>query len=186
MCGRFVLSKNELVQKKHQIKISPSYNVSPSTDVLVLKPEPAFMRWSYSPKWKDDMNLINCRHETLLKKPSFRGSLRCVFISNGWYEWQRQENIKTPYFHFLPDNLLYFAGIYNLSSGCAVVTCESANNISHIHHRQPLLLDENQINEWISGKHEISRILDDQLSFYQVSKRVNSPKNNDKELLYKI
>ena len=84
MCGRFVLSKNELVQKKHKIKISPSYNVSPSTDVLVLKPEPAFMRWSYSPKWKDDMNLINCRHETLLEKPSFRGSLRCVFISNGW------------------------------------------------------------------------------------------------------
>ena len=75
---------------------------------------------------------------------------------------------------------------YNLSSGCAVVTCESANNISHIHHRQPLLLDENQINEWISGKHEISRILDDQISFYQVSKRVNSPKNNDEELLYKI
>ena len=80
-----------------------------------------------------------------------------------------------------------------LENGCQVVVGRPGRMLDLIRRRklrveniQTLLLDENQINEWISGKHEISRILDDQLCFYQVSKRVNSPKNNDKELLYKI
>ena len=153
MCGRFVLSDKKVIKEKFNVELSPSYNIAPSQDVLVIKPDPTFMKWTYSPKWKDDMNLINCRHETLLEKPSFKGSLRCVFLANGWYEWQRQNNSKTPFFHYIENELLYFAGIYNLNSGCAVVTCQSSETVSHVHHRQPLLLDESQTTEWIEGKH---------------------------------
>ena len=185
MCGRFVLSDKKVIKEKFNIELSPSYNIAPSQDVLVIKPDPIFMKWSYSPKWKDDMNLINCRHETLLEKPSFKGSLRCVFLANGWYEWQRQNNSKTPFFHYIENELLYFAGIYNLNSGCAVVTCQSSETVSHVHHRQPLLLDESQITEWIEGKHEIERKKDDQVQVYEVSKNVNSPRNNNPELLEK-
>ena len=81
--------------------------------------------------------------------------------------------------------MLYFAGIYNLNSGCAVVTCQSSNTISHVHHRQPLLLDESQITQWIEGKHEIERKKDDLVQVYEVSKNVNSPRNNSPELLEK-
>jgi len=185
MCGRFVLSDKKVIKEKFNIELSPSYNIAPSQDVLVIKPDPIFMKWSYSPKWKDDMNLINCRHETLLEKPSFRGSLRCVFLANGWYEWQRQNNSKTPFFHYIENELLYFAGIYNLNSGCAVVTCQSSETVSHVHHRQPLLLNESQITEWIQGKHEVERQKDDLVKVYKVSKNVNSPRNNNPELLEK-
>ena len=119
-----------LLEKKFKTKVSASYNIAPSQDVLVLKPNPEMIKWSYSPKWKEDMNLINCRHETLLEKPSFKGSMRCVFIANGWIEWQRLENEKKPFFHLIRNELIYFAGIYNLTSGCAVVTCQSSQHIS--------------------------------------------------------
>lgn len=183
MCGRYVLSDSETVKSKFDIDISPSYNVAPSQDVIVLKPQPAQMKWSYSPKWREDMNLVNCRHESLLEKPSFKGSLRCVFIANGWFEWLRKEGTKTPYFHHVNNELLYFAGIYNLTSGCAVVTCQSTEIISKIHHRQPLLLEENQIEEWISGNHNIDRKKDNDVEYYPVTTDVNSPRNNSPQLL---
>ena len=77
-----------------ETKVSASFNIAPSQDVLVLKPNPEMIKWSYSPKWKEDIKLINCRHETLLEKPSFKGSMRCVFVANGWIEWQRLKNEK--------------------------------------------------------------------------------------------
>ena len=186
MCGRYVLSDTKAVEKKFKTKVSASYNIAPSQDVLVLKPNPEMIKWSYSPKWKEDMNLINCRHETLLEKPSFKGSMRCVFIANGWIEWQRLENEKKPFFHLIKNELVYFAGIYNLTSGCAVVTCKSSQHITKVHHRQPLLLEEKQIGEWLSGMHHIERKKDNQVDFYEISKQINSPKNNNSQLLEEI
>ena len=186
MCGRYVLSDTEAVKEKFKTKVSASYNIAPSQDVLVLKPNPEMIKWSYSPKWKEDMKLINCRHETLLEKPSFKGSMRCVFVANGWIEWQRLKNEKKPFFHSIKTELIYFAGIYNLTSGCAVVTCQSSQHIAQVHHRQPLLLEEKQIGEWLSGKHQIERKKDDQVDFYEISKQINSPKNNSSQLLEQI
>ena len=54
-----------------------------------------------------------------------------------------------------------------------------------MHHRQPLLLDECQTTEWIQGKHEIERKKDNQVQVYEVSKNVNSPRNDNPELLEK-
>ena len=98
MCGRYVLSDTEAVKEKFKTRVSTSFNIAPSQDVLVLKPNPEMIKWSYSPKWKEDMKLINCRHETLLEKPSFKGSMRCVFVANGWIEWQRLKNEKNLFF----------------------------------------------------------------------------------------
>ena len=58
MCGRYVLSDTINVKQKHNFDVSASYNIAPSHKVLVLNPNPVLMRWSYSPKWKLDMNLI--------------------------------------------------------------------------------------------------------------------------------
>ena len=54
------------------------------------------MKWSYSPKWKDDMNLINCRHETLLEKPSLRDHLDVFFLQMGGMNG-RGKITKTPF-----------------------------------------------------------------------------------------
>ena len=73
-----------------------------------------------------------------------------------------------------------------MESGCAVVTERSHSNISHVHHRQPVLLEESQFDEWFKGKSIYSSNKLSQISCYPVSKDVNSPKNNHSYLLDKV
>ena len=155
MCGRFTLKNKEKVKELYDIDIVPNYNVSPSSQVVVLTSGPEMMNWSYSPSWaKTPMNIINARIETLDEKPSFKEAKRCVFLTDGWYEWKRwfdwkrRENNKDPYYHTIDDNIIHMAGIYN-STGCAIVTQQSLGVLKEIHHRQPVLLWDDEINEWL-------------------------------------
>ena len=140
MCGRFTLKNKEKVKELYDIDIVPNYNVSPSSEVVVLTSGPEMMNWSYSPSWaKTPMNIINARIETLDEKPSFKEAKRCVFLTDGWYEWKRwfdwkrRENNKDPYYHTIDDNIIHMAGIYN-STGCAIVTQQSLGVLKEIHH----------------------------------------------------
>ena len=77
------------------------------------------------------------------------------------------------------------AGIYN-ENGCAIVTKESDKNINHIHHRQPLVLDNINMMNWfnmedLSIKRNINKI-----NYYQVSQIVNSPLNNNSKCIERI
>ena len=88
MCGRFTLHDTDDVKEKFNIEIKPSYNITPSQDVLVYDGKLHYMKWAYNPYWsKKKLNLINCRIETMSQKPSFKKAERCVFLLNGWYEW---------------------------------------------------------------------------------------------------
>ena len=83
MCGRYTLTasnKPDLAALKFDLP--DRYNIAPQSEVLVetrldgytMKP------WSLSPPWATTpMHLFNARLETLDEKPSFKGSLRCVF-----------------------------------------------------------------------------------------------------------
>ena len=189
MCGRFTLSSGKKDEEKFGIEIKPSFNIAPSTNVLVLDKnlKPAKMKWNYSPTWaKQPLNIINARSETLYEKPSFKNTERCIFITDGYYEWMRTNNSKTPYFHYFERDLMYFGGLYNSSSGCCIVTRESYKNISFIHHRQPVLLEEHDFDSWISKDHRYTSPVTDQIKFHKVSIRVNSPNNNDAENLVEI
>ena len=189
MCGRFTLSSDKKVEEKFGIEIKPSFNIPPSTNVLVLDKnlKPAKMKWNYSPTWaKQPLNIINARSETLHEKPSFKNTERCIFIADGYFEWMRTNNSKTPYFHYFERDLMYFGGIYNSSSGCCIVTRESYKNISFIHHRQPVLLEEHDFEKWISKDHRYTSPATDKIKFHKVSIRVNSPNNNDSENLIEI
>ena len=109
MCGRFTLSSNKKVEEKFGIEIKPSFNIPPSTNVLVLDKnlKPAKMKWNFSPMWaKQPLNIINARSETLHEKPSFKNTERCIFITDGYYEWMRTNNSKTPYFHYFERDLI--------------------------------------------------------------------------------
>ena len=73
---------------------------------------------------------------------------------------------------------LYFAGIYNSSSGCCIVTKESDDNISHIHNRQPLIIQEQYIEKWITNKYDRRFCNNEKLNFHKVRLDVNIPSNN--------
>ena len=176
MCGRFVISSKNAFNLEYDI----SYNVCPSQLVPVKTQEKSqLMKWSYSPLWKQDMNLINCRSETMNEKPSFKDAKRCIIFNNGWYEWQTKDNKKIPYYHYSQTN--YFAGLYN-EIGCLILTRNSIDQISHIHHRQPVLLEEYEISQFLLGKDIFESKANNNINFYRVSADVNNPKNNNSSL----
>ena len=191
MCGRFTLKNKEKVKELYDIDIVPNYNVSPSSQVVVLTSGPEMMNWSYSPSWaKTPMNIINARIETLDEKPSFKEAKRCVFLTDGWYEWKRwfdwkrRENNKDPHYHTIDDNIIHMAGIYN-STGCAIVTQQSLGVLKEIHHRQPVLLGDDEIKAWLAGETVQNSKVSESIDVYKVSTYVNSVKNNDERCIEK-
>lgn len=185
MCGRYTLTNKKEVKKKFEIDIEQNFNICPSSKVLVYTNKPEWMEWNYSPSWaKKPMNLINARYETIDEKPSFKDMNRCVFIMDGWYEWKRyfnwskRENVKDPYYHHLNSDIIFVAGLYH-GGRCVCVTKKSVKPISDIHNRQPLLLEQSQIEKWISGDYILRDNISKNIQIHRVSTYVNSPKNND-------
>ena len=187
MCGRFTLKNKKAVKEKLGIDIKPNYNISPSQKILIFDGKlPIYINWTFSPKWANKpLNIINARYETLHIKPSFKNSKKCLVIADGWYEWQNINNKKKPFYHFISNNIFYMAGIYN-EFGCAIVTKNSENNIKHIHHRQPLIIDKQNIYNWLSNKSLILFKKKKKINYYQVSSFVNSPLNNNNKCVDKI
>ena len=180
MCGRFVISSNN----PFGLKYKASYNIVPSQMVPVKTiNNTKLMKWTYSPLWKKDMNLINCRSETMNEKPSFKNAKRCVIFNNGWYEWQRKNKEKFPFYHHCQSN--NFAGLYN-EMGCLILTRSATNQISHIHHRQPVLLNDFEISSYLDGENLNDSTSNYNINYYRVSKDVNNPQNNNRNLIARI
>ena len=177
MCGRFVISSSNAFGLQYET----SYNVAPSQLIPVkTKDDALLMKWSYGPSWKKDMNLINCRSETMYEKPSFKNTKRCVIFHNGWYEWQRKDKEKFPYYHYCSSHI--FAGLYN-EIGCLILTRSSTDTINHIHHRQPLLLEDFEISRYLDGEDILNSNANNNINFHRVSKDVNSTSNNNSSLI---
>ena len=180
MCGRFVISSNDAFGLKYET----SYNVVPSQLIPVqIKGDAKLMKWSYAPSWKKDMNLINCRSETIDEKPSFKNAKRCIIFYNGWYEWQKRDKEKIPFYHYSLTN--NFAGLYN-EIGCLILTRSSTDKINHIHHRQPVLLENFEISRYLEGENILNSCANNNINFHRVSKDVNNPRNNNSSLINTI
>lgn len=190
MCGRYTLSvSNRPELKAVGLQVVDRYNIAPQSEVLVYDSERQLqqMRWDYSPPWaQKPLHLTNARSETLREKPAFRGAMRCVFLADGWYEWQQQGKRKVPYYHHANGELIYFAGIYNRQSGCAIVTRESRENIAFVHHRQPVLLDARAIAHWLAGHDLFASAITQSIHCYPVSTAVNQPGNDYPSLIQRV
>ena len=184
MCGRYAIYSKKKIKDIYNVDIEPNYNVSPGSNILVLDCDyvPRKMIWKFFPIWgKKDFNIINARSETLHVKNSFKNTLRCIFIADGYYEWKEDINYKKPFYIFKKSSFLFIAGLYNDTSGCCIVTKKSQSNISHIHHRQPLILNEKNMRSWLDGTLDLKKDYDSSLYFYQVSINVNNPQNNQEK-----
>ena len=186
MCGRYTLTaSNKPDLAALDFKVPDRYNIAPQSDVLVETQLDGFIMkaWSLSPPWAaTPMNLFNARLETLDEKPSFKGGLRCVFMADGWYEWQRSANDKRPWYHHREGELMRFAGVYHPSSGSAIVTTAAQPDIEHIHHRQPLLLTAQTAAGWLASAPAGDCLSDCAVAFHQVSSSVNSARIDAPEL----
>ena len=154
------------------------------------------MQWGLVPSWakdKDFKALINARLETIDEKVSFKKLIkdfRCVVVADGFYEWKREEKEKIPLYFIREDKkTIFFAGIYE-NNQFSLITEEASKNISEIHHRQPVILNQTDINRYLnlelSGSSFLKNRNKPNLVFHQISKDVNKPTNNTISLIQKI
>ena len=148
------------------------------------------------PSWsknKDFKPLINARLETIDEKISFKKLIklhRCVAIADGFYEWKREEKNKIPHYFQREDKKnMYMAAIYENNEFC-LITENAIKNVNIIHHRQPVILNEADVNRYLnlelSGSNFLNECKKTKLSFYEVSKEVNKPTNNSISLIQQI
>ena len=206
MCGRYV-NKNsfEVIEKLFQadliqspsISIQPSYNICPTqySPVVVSadgKYQMKNMHWGLIPSWSKDSkfatNLINARIETVQEKPSFKGltnASRCIVIASGYYEWVQTDSGKQPYYIHGEHDVLPIAGLWTRwkdIKSFTIITKSANSNISNIHHRMPLIIEQNHIKSFLDHSIKFDSSYNNQdirLRYHKVSKLVNKTVKND-------
>ena len=195
--------------------IPTSYNIAPGTDIAIIVNEGvenrlALCRWGFVPSWgkdlKDGHKMINARAETVAEKPSFRQAFcrhRCLVVADGFYEWKKSGGKKRPFYVHRRDGLPFgMAGLYNCWTSpegeqfctSTVITTDANEIVAPLHDRMPVILPRDALASWLDpAVHEKEKLLavlkpcpTDELEFYEVSSRVNSPKNDTEENIQRI
>jgi len=177
MCGRYTLTLDpaelqDLFELTEPVPadLAPRYNIAPTQPVAVIANGPQrkleLFRWGLIPSWAKDPEignrLINARSETLADKPAFRAALkkrRCLILADGFYEWKRQGQRKTPmYFQVAQGKPFAFAGLWEIWTGpdqtpvrsCTIITTRANPVVEPIHDRMPVILPPAAYAEWLS------------------------------------
>jgi putative SOS response-associated peptidase YedK len=191
--------------------LKPPYNVAPSQDLPVVvndgEKHVELMRWGLVPFWAKDekigYKMINARAETLTEKPSFRKALslqRCIIPAGGFFEWKQIDKEKVPYYIFLKNQSIFgFAGLYDvwhdkegkeLRTYTIITTVPNAL-IEPIHNRMPVILERKNEDTWLNPDEtepeRLTKMLHpfpaSEMDAYPVSRLVNIPKNDSKEVI---
>jgi putative SOS response-associated peptidase YedK len=111
--------------------------------------------------------------------------------ADGFYEWGGEGGDRHPFwFHARRGDPLLFAGLYRSDDegacGFAILTTAANQTVATVHHRMPVIVPREQIDEWLRGQHA-ERLLhpapEDLLEAREVGRRVNSTKNDDEACL---
>lgn len=137
-------------------------NTAPILTASNLSIEPDLAIWGF-PNYNNKGVLINARAETALEKKTFRESIvsrRCVIPSNGFYEWDSSK--QKFLFTRKESEILYMAGIFSYyQDECRFVILTTAANESMMdtHNRMPIVLETDDVEQWILDNNSTSRIL---------------------------
>jgi putative SOS response-associated peptidase YedK len=217
MCGRFAFySPSEaavaLFGVSTSIAIEPRYNIAPTQYLAAVRNddnqqrELVMLRWGLVPFWAKDPSIgnrmINARAETVAEKPSYRAAYRhrrCVVLADGFYEWQREGDTKTPYFISLANGSPFaLAGLWenwtDKESGeslqtTTLITTAANEFMTPLHHRMPVILESGTAGEWLAGSNDM---LDDvaaitpALQAWPVDRRVNNARNEGADLINSV
>lgn len=170
------------------------------------------MKWGLVPTWAKDVNIgykmINARSETVFDKNSWRGPVkhhRCLVPANFFYEWDKVmsdgKTVKQPYLIKPKDQELFaFAGIYdtwhdangNELWSFSILTTSANKDMAQIHDREPVILKQQEEAIWldasVQNRDSIKELLvkypDGGFEMFEVSRDVNTVKNNDEKLIH--
>lgn len=113
---------------------------------------PKLQRWGLPDSYHKS-TVINARAETAMEKRMFRDSVasrRLVVPAARFYEWDREKQRVTFYRKDTP--ALYMAGFYSPGEdgwNFCILTTEANHSMKTVHDRMPLILERDQIREWI-------------------------------------
>lgn len=164
MCGRYYVDDDmareiEKVVREvdEKLKRERRGDICPSQSAAVItgrKPHllAEEMTWGF-PQYQKSGLLINARAETVLERKMFRDSVlhrRCIIPAKQFYEWDSDKNKAA----FLRENqpILYMAGFYNCfldEDRFVIITTQANESVSPVHHRMPLILDGNELEDWV-------------------------------------
>ena len=205
MCGRYVVTNpvtktKKIVKTAIKVEDIENYNAHPYQNLPVIKKYTngntlENLKWGIIPSWskkKEFKPLINARLETIDEKISFKKLIkltRCIAVADGFYEWKREDKNKVPHYFLREDKkIMYLAAIYDNNEFC-LITEQASNNVNVVHHRQPVIINESDINRYLNLELNGSSFLKEcnkpKLEFYQISKDVNKPTNNSISLIQK-
>lgn len=200
---------------KPRYNLSPTQNalviraIPESEPAHEAKRELTLMRWGLIPNWSKEIgkySTFNARAETLDTKPTFRSAFRhnrAIVPVDGYYEWENLRSAKRPLFFHRPDNEpLALAGLWDSwtdpigqeIASFTIVVRPATPDISAIHDRMPAILPEGYWDEWLNPEtRDLSGLINEILSgetgpvsWYEVSRLVNSSRNEGSDLIRPI
>lgn len=223
MCGRFTLATDPMNFIRFLLgydvsdAFAPRYNIAPTQPVAVVPNNGTgrieFFRWGLIPAWAKDPKIgnrmINARAETLAEKPSFRNPYRrrrCLVLADGYYEWRKEPGgtAKTPfYIRMASEEPFAFAGLWEAWRpqgevepvlSCSIITCPANEMLQPIHHRMPVILDQETYDLWLDPvecapatlNHLLTPYPADEMEAFAVSRLVNQPKNDSPECILPV
>ncbi|HEX8177252.1 MAG TPA: SOS response-associated peptidase [Pyrinomonadaceae bacterium] len=217
MCGRFAQrTDTKRVAKWFGVEevpeLEPRYNIAPTQEILGVSEtedgrEMSFYKWGLIPSWAKDTSmgarLINARSETVREKPSFRQAFkqrRCIIPADGFYEWQRTDGRKQPFFFLMRDESPFgFAGLWEQWKGeegqvinsCTILTTTANEVLRPVHDRMPVILHPDDYSLWLDhDTRKLEMVEDllrpypaDEMASYPVSTLINSPRSQGERLI---
>ena len=214
MCGRFAFySPAEATAALFGVsdvpELKPRFNIAPTQSIAAIRldskesREVALLRWGLVPFWAKDPSIgnrmINARAETVAEKPSFRAAYRtrrCLILADGFYEWRKEADGKTPYFISLASGEPFaFAGLWedwrakdsdDSLQSTAIITTAANDFMSQLHHRMPVVLQQDAADRWLGGDEQLlSDASESSPAFraWPVDRRVNNARNEGEELV---
>ena len=214
MCGRFAFySPSEataaLFGVESSTSVVPRYNIAPTQFIAAIRrddeeqSELVMLRWGLVPFWAKDPaignRMINARAETVAEKPSFRNAYRkrrSLILADGFYEWRKEGETKTPYLISLADGSPFaFAGLWEQWNSketdeeiqsTAIITTAANDFMSQVHHRMPVVLRPENAARWLDGDMTLlQEVTEDSPAFraWPVSRTVNNARNEDAALI---
>jgi putative SOS response-associated peptidase YedK len=217
MCGRFSLRAPGpvLARQLHLPDVpvlAPRYNIAPTQEVAVVRQQEAgrtfaHMRWGLIPGWAGDpaigARMINARAETVVEKPAFRVAFirqRCLIPADGFYEWQRVDGQRQPfYIHLHREQPFAFVGLWESRRGadgtvidsCTLLTTEANGVLRPIHARMSVILQPDdyvrRLDPELQQPDPLPALLqpypEAEMSLYPVSTHVNRATNDDPQCI---
>ncbi|MFB6254017.1 MAG: SOS response-associated peptidase [Halobacteriaceae archaeon] len=211
MCGRISLY-HEIQDIEGRFDVTagfsytPRYNIAPRADIVVIPNDRqdtlTKQHWGLLAPWAEDPDSgprpINARGESLTDNALFKEPFktrRCLVIADGFYEWKGDRGSKLPYrVHRKENELFAMAGLWNTWENgdgretVCIITTQANDLIGDIHDRMPVILTPEQEETWLQAPPSAAKSLirpypADDLRTYQVSRKVNDPKNDRPEIL---